>query len=101
MKIHMTDMVAKWYEEELDLVKGDHVRFFARYGGTSTLQSGFSLGIQKEEPINEGASLDKNGIRYFIEESDLWYFDSHDLYINMSPNTNEPEFDYKKEETEE
>ena len=94
MKITLSEDAAKWYEQELNLQKGDHVRIFVRYGGNSTIQTGFSLGIQVEEPMSVGTAITKNGINYFIEEADLWYFDSKDLMIQMDHALNEPAFSY-------
>jgi len=94
MKITLSDDVAKWYEQELALKKGDYVRFFVRYGGNSTIQTGFSLGVQIDEPISVGTAITLNGINYYIEETDLWYFDSKELYIQMDQALNEPVFSY-------
>lgn len=79
MNMKVTKGALDWYKEELDLETGDHVRFFVRYGGCSNVQKGFSLGILKDRPMNIGTSTEVEGITFFIEESDLWYFDNHDL----------------------
>ncbi|MEH7393270.1 HesB/YadR/YfhF family protein [Bacillus sp. JJ1474] len=94
MKIHISDEAAAWYEDEMFLNKGDYVRFFARYGGCSTVQQGFSLGISKDEPVNAGAETTKNGITYFIEEKDIWYFDNHDLHVEYNNKAKEPDYKY-------
>ncbi|MBM7691381.1 uncharacterized protein YneR [Peribacillus deserti] len=94
MEIKISDEAVKWYTEEMNLKQGGFVRFMARYGGCSTVQSGFSLGLSNDEPINLGASAVKNGITFFVEESDLWYFDNHDLIINFNERFNEPEISY-------
>ncbi|MFS0782123.1 HesB/YadR/YfhF family protein [Bacillus sp. 1P06AnD] len=95
MKIYITDQAAQWYQEELDLEKGDSVRFFARYGGESTIQAAFSLGISPEQPENAVVSVEKNGMLYFIDESDLWYFDNKDLYVDFSTEKDEPTYTVK------
>ncbi|MFC5734472.1 HesB/YadR/YfhF family protein [Cytobacillus gottheilii] len=94
MNIQVSDTAAQWYIKEMDLSKGDYVRFFARYGGCSTVQQGFSLGISNEEPYNTGASIEKDGITYFIEEKDLWYFDQHDLKVDYDEGADEPIYQY-------
>ncbi|KAB7671117.1 HesB/YadR/YfhF family protein [Bacillus sp. B1-b2] len=94
MKIIISDKAAEWYKEEMLLQAGAYVRFFARYGGCSTVQQGFSLGISSEEPVNIGVSIEKNGIHYYIEEKDLWYFDDQDLYADFNEVANEPEYHY-------
>ena len=92
MKIMIQPKALAWYKEELDLHEGDFVRFFARYGGCSTVQKGFSLGINKEQPIHIGAKTELNGITFFIEENDLWYFDEHNLMVDFDEQMNEPIF---------
>ncbi|MDN3015934.1 HesB/YadR/YfhF family protein [Paenibacillus sp. BSR1-1] len=96
MKIHISKEAAAWYIEELNINNGDFVRFFVRYGGCSTVQSGFSLGVSTEEPVDIGAAANLDGITFYIEEKDLWYFDNHDLVINFHSDYEEPVFEYKK-----
>jgi len=92
MKIIVQPKALNWYVEELDLREGDFVRFFARYGGCSTVQKGFSLGLAKEPPLNIGAKSEINGVTFFIEENDLWYFDNNNLTVDFDEQLNEPIF---------
>ncbi|MTH51849.1 hypothetical protein GKZ89_00410 [Bacillus mangrovi] len=96
MKIKMNDDAAKWYKDELHLDAGDSVRFFVRYGGSSTIQKGFSLGVVQENKEEAGASAEACGIEFFVSEQDLWYFDGNDLLIKFDEDNNEPVFDYEK-----
>jgi uncharacterized protein YneR len=95
MNIIVNDRAADWYKEEMLLNKGDYVRFFARYGGCSTVQQGFSLGVSSEVPHQIGFEVVKDDIHYYIEEKDLWYFDGKDLYIDFNEQVNEPVFRYE------
>jgi len=96
MKLTISDQAAKWYIDELGLQEGSHLRFYVRYGGHSTVQSGFSLGIMQEEPENAAAATTMNEINFYVEEKDLWYFDDHDLLITFNEKLTEPEFQYEK-----
>ncbi|WP_040208949.1 HesB/YadR/YfhF family protein [Neobacillus jeddahensis] len=96
MNIQITSEAAAWYREELSLTNGDFLRFFVRYGGCSTVQSGFSLGIAQEEPVDIGVKTVQNEITFYIEEKDLWYFDDHDLIIEYQSDYDEPVFQYKQ-----
>lgn len=96
MKIHISNEAAEWYKDELVLQNGDFVRFFARYGGISTVQQGFSLGLSNEKPEDVGVKQEVNGVTYFIEDRDLWYFDENDLYIDFNAKYLEPEFRISK-----
>lgn len=92
MKIHISNEAADWYKDELYLKQGDFVRFFARYGGISTVQQGFSLGLSTEKPEDIGAQQVIDGVTFFIEDKDIWYFDDKDLYIDFNAEDAEPEF---------
>ncbi|MGG0413911.1 HesB/YadR/YfhF family protein [Peribacillus simplex] len=96
MKLTISDQAAKWYIDELGLQEGSHLRFYVRYGGHSTVQSGFSLGIMQEEPETAAAVTTMNEIKFYVEEKDLWYFDDHDLLITFNEKLTEPEFHYEK-----
>ena len=81
MNITISNDAIKWFQNEMEVVAGDTIRFFARYGGNSTIHSGYSLGVTKEKPIDIGESITINDVVYFINETDLWYFKDYDLNV--------------------
>lgn len=97
MELKISDQAAKWYIDELELPEGAFLRFYARYGGTSTIQNGFSLGIIQEDPEAIAAAHIMDTITFYVEEKDAWYFDDHDLLITFNEKSAEPEFHYKRE----
>ncbi|MFJ7747919.1 HesB/YadR/YfhF family protein [Peribacillus sp. NPDC097295] len=97
MELKVSDQASEWYIDELELPEGAYLRFYARYGGTSTVQNGFSLGIMQEEPEAIAAAHTIGTITYYVEEKDAWYFDDHDLVITLNEKSGEPEFHYKRE----
>ncbi|WP_071395048.1 HesB/YadR/YfhF family protein [Bacillus tuaregi] len=96
MNISVSNEALEWYMNELDLKEGDFIRFYARYGGSSQIQKGFSLGISTESPDIFGTKVTINGITFYIEEKDLWYFDGHNLEIEYNSVLKEPEFRFSK-----
>lgn len=94
MEIKVTSEATKWYEQELDVSEGDSIRFFVRYGGVGGRIPGFSLGINLEEPTSVHTSTSINGITYFIEEMDAWYFDGNNLTVQLDKTLQEPQFRY-------
>jgi uncharacterized protein YneR len=97
MKLEISESALAWFKDELGLADGDKVKFFVKYGGSSPVQPGFSLGISpRETPRHIGVSTTAGGILFFIEEDDLWYFDKHDLYVQYNEQHDELEFMYKK-----
>ncbi|AKO93636.1 MULTISPECIES: HesB/YadR/YfhF family protein [Priestia] len=96
MKLTVSEEAANWYKEALHIDNGSKVRFFVRYGGCSTVQKGFSLGVKSDDPLKIGASDEQNGITFFIEDEDLWFFDEHDVSVTLDEQGEEPLFHYNK-----
>ncbi|KAB7708224.1 hypothetical protein F9802_05860 [Bacillus aerolatus] len=96
MNIQLEPKALSWFKDEMDVSPGHFVRFYVRYGGSSPLHQGFSLGVNKEEPIDIGAKNESDGAVYFVEQNDLWFFDGHDLLVKYNEKLDEPEYEYVK-----
>jgi uncharacterized protein YneR len=79
----------------MDVKEGDSIRFFARLGGCSTVQSGFSLGMTKEKPRSAGISSVLEGITFFMEQEDLWYLNDQNLIVDYDEAAGELQFRYE------
>ena len=96
MKIVLSNDAMDWFKEEMETISGEYIRFYARYGGSSALHEGFSLGVTKEEPMELSVELIVDNIHFYIEDRDIWYFDNHDLHVNVDPKLKELTYSYKK-----
>ncbi|WP_088105294.1 HesB/YadR/YfhF family protein [Halalkalibacter urbisdiaboli] len=98
MKIEITKPALAWFKQEFDLQgKGEEtIRFYARLGGCASIQTGFSLGISQDTPSTIGVSQEMEGILFFIEQEDLWFFKQYDLKVKFSRKRNEIEFVYEE-----
>ncbi|RHW42148.1 hypothetical protein D1B31_05795 [Neobacillus notoginsengisoli] len=94
MNLQVNDTAAQWYKEEMELKAGTFIRFYVRYGGFSQLQSGFSLGVSVEEPVDPAVTAESEGLIFYIEEKDLWYFDERDVEVVLDKKSNEPIFNH-------
>jgi uncharacterized protein YneR len=96
MNIHISEEALAWFKDEMLVEEGEQVRFYVRYGGSSPLHDGFSLGVNKDEPVDAGERIEIDKREFFIEEGDLWFFDGHDLYVEFDEKLQEPSYEYKK-----
>lgn len=96
MQINISDDAFNWFKEEMEVTAGEAVRFFVRYGGSSKLQPGFSLGVTKDQPNEAAVQVQQDHVTYFIEQSDVWYFDGHNLQVSVNDNLKELDYSYKK-----
>ena len=88
MNIALTDEALQWFKQEMEVESGDTIRFYARYGGSSPFHEGFSLGMTREEPI-------AIGVIYYIDEKDLWFFNDHNLHVDVDASKDELQYDYR------
>lgn len=96
MKIVISEEALSWFKNEMEVQHGDYIRFYARYGGSSPFHEAFSLGLNREQPHDIGVETVIDGIHFFIEKADEWFFNNHDLHVSINPETDELKYDYKK-----
>jgi uncharacterized protein YneR len=96
MEIVISDAALEWFKSDIGLTAGDQLRFYSKIYGNSPVQQGYSLAFAKEDPINIAVSTELEGILFFIEDNDLWYFDGHDLYVDYHKKEDELEYKYVK-----
>lgn len=92
----ITDKAFTWFKDELNLEAGDNVQFFVRYGGFGQFQSGFSLGIAEKAPDEPAVSTDKEGVTFYVETKDEWYFDGKSFQVNYSDDKGEITYDHEE-----
>lgn len=99
MEITINPQAAKWFKEEVGLKDGFGIRFKSRIYGSSPINDGFSIGIEPDVPLNPIASTKvENGIMFFIEENDEWFFNGYDLYVDFDEKLREPKYIYNLRE---
>ncbi|MFJ7839006.1 hypothetical protein FC756_15545 [Lysinibacillus mangiferihumi] len=96
MNIALTAQALQWFKNEMEVEKGDSIRFYARYGGSSPFHEGFSLGMTREEPIEIGVQTVVDDVTYYIDEKDLWFFNDYNLHVDVDEQLHELKYDYKK-----
>lgn len=95
MNIIITDDAFNWFKKEMDIEHGDFIRFYARYGGSSPFHEAFSLGMNRETPLDIGVETIRDGVHFYIEKDDEWFFNNHDLYVNVDHKLDELVYEYK------
>lgn len=95
MKIEISEEAAEWYKKELQLSDGNFLRFFPRYGGVGGNIPGFSIGINTNKPIDLQTKTVFQGITFYIEKEDEWYFEDKNLIIEYDATLKEPRFSYE------
>ena len=53
---------------------------------------GLSLGIRKDDPAHPAVQIQEEGINFFIEGDDEWFFDGHNLSVTLNEGDDFPIF---------
>lgn len=97
MKIEVSEKALRWFKEEVGLEKGKKVRFYTKIYGTSPVQEGYSLAFTIDQDSNDAVvQTELDGITFFVGESDQWFFNGHDLYVEYNEKLDEVEYKYIK-----
>ena len=96
MEIIIQEQAYQWFKKEMDIEAGDTVRFYARYGGSSPFHEAFSLGMNREQPHTIGVQTKIDGVVFYIEQDDLWFFNEHSLVVSIDEKLNELQKKKKK-----
>lgn len=90
MKLTITEEAANWFIEELNLNKGDSIKFFGKVYGP---HGGFSIAMDKVEPSRPFHTEEVKGINFYVEKNDAWFFDNADLSITFNEDLKEPHYE--------
>lgn len=95
MHISISQAAIEWFKDEVELTAGMKVKFFAKIYGTSPIQPGFALGFTVDNtPINKAVHTIVEGIEFYVEEGDVWFFNGHNLHVDYDEAIDELVFAY-------
>lgn len=80
MHVTISKEAAILYKKEMALQDGDSLRLYVRIGGVGS--GGFSVGVMKDKPNQSSYIVEQEGIIFFIEEDDFWYFNGMAIDYN-------------------
>jgi uncharacterized protein YneR len=83
MKINVTDEALQFFKDEMEVEAGQTVRLFAKYGGSTDLTHGFSVGVITEDIDNAAVETKADGIRFVVAEQDEWLFQGQDVNVEI------------------
>ncbi|MEY8446038.1 HesB/YadR/YfhF family protein [Enterococcus ratti] len=96
MELSVTENARKWFEEELSIPEHYGIRFFGKVYGKTEVHDGFSIGMSVEQPEQPIKTKIIDGLLFFIEGADEWFFKGYDLIVDYDATLNEPMYHFKE-----
>lgn len=98
MKLFVEEKCAQWFGEEIGFRPQAGIRFKTKIYASSPIMEGFGIAIESVEPQAPIAQYQaENGLLFFVEEQDAWFFQDYDLEVHLDSHFKEPVYTYLKE----
>ncbi|MBV7508146.1 hypothetical protein KW850_23280 [Bacillus sp. sid0103] len=89
MFMFVDEKAATWFTKEFAINKPFFIRMFPQYAGFGIKHKGFSLAFSAESPVHVGYSYEINGITFFVEVNDVWFFEDTEVTLTIDENLDE------------
>ena len=94
MKLTITPKAQEWFKREIELGDNQGIKFYGKVYGKTQVHDGFSVGMSVDIPENPLIEEDVNGMTFFVEEADEWFFKGYDLVVDYDTELNEPKYEF-------
>ncbi|ALS01651.1 iron-sulfur cluster biosynthesis protein [Enterococcus silesiacus] len=94
MKLTITPRAQQWFKDEVGVTSDSGIRFYGKIYGKTDVHEGFSIAMSVEAPDQPLVKEVIDGITYFIEETDDWFFKGYDLLVDYDEETDEPKYKF-------
>ena len=94
MKLTITPKALEWFKREIDLEKEMGIRFFGKVYGKTQVHDGFSIGMSVDRPEHPLVEETVDGLLFFVEETDDWFFKGYDLNVDYNEKLDEPKYEF-------
>lgn len=96
MFISIDERAASWFNKEFEIDKPFTIRMYPQYAGFGEKNKGYSLAFSVESPTNAGYTKDINGITFYVEGNDVWFFENTETYLSVNDLSEEILVTYKE-----
>ncbi|MFD0829020.1 HesB/YadR/YfhF family protein [Neobacillus sp. M.A.Huq-85] len=97
MFITIDEKAASWFTKEFEMNKPFSIRMFPQYAGFGQKHKGYSLAFSAEIPANAGYSKEVNGITFFIEGNDVWFFEDTQTLLSVDDRLEELQVSFREQ----
>ncbi|MEH7072473.1 HesB/YadR/YfhF family protein [Neobacillus drentensis] len=83
MFVSIDKSAVAWFTKEFEFNKPFSIRMFPQYDGFGKMHKGYSLGFSIETPANIGYTHEVDGINFFVEANDVWFFEDTETNLTV------------------
>jgi uncharacterized protein YneR len=84
MIISIDERAFAWFTKEFEMKESLSIRMFPQYAGFGQKNKEFCLGFSAEMPTNANYKQEINGVTFYFEENDAWFFNETETYLSIN-----------------
>nr|WP_263328455.1 hypothetical protein [Neobacillus sp. Marseille-Q6967] len=96
MFISIDEKAASWFTKEFEFTKPLAIRMYPQYSGFGEKHKGYMLAFSAETPTNAEFTQKINGITFYVEGNDIWFFEDTETYLSVNSPLDEIQITYKE-----
>ncbi|MED4227591.1 hypothetical protein [Neobacillus cucumis] len=96
MFISIDEKAASWFTKEFENSYPIGIRLYPQYAGFGEKNKGFSLAFSAEQPANIGYAQKMNGITFYVDENDTWFFEETETYLSFNEDMKEIQISFRE-----
>ncbi|MGX7181371.1 HesB/YadR/YfhF family protein [Enterococcus pallens] len=96
MKLTVTPAAQKWFKEEIVVSEGQGIKFYGKVYGKTQVHDGFSVGMSVDTPEKPLITEKVDGMLFFVEEADEWFFKRYNLIVDYDSDLDEPKYEFSE-----
>lgn len=101
MELKITPRAQEWFKQELQVSPGMGIRFYGKVYGNTNVHEGFSVGMSVDTPEKPLVQTEVDGLNYYVEENDDWFFSEYNLLVDYDEVLDEPTYLFEKNDKNE
>lgn len=85
MFISIDENAFSWFTKEFESSTPFSIRMYPQYAGFGEKHKGYSLAFSVEAPTDARFREEINGITFFVEDNDVWFFEDTETHLSLDP----------------
>ncbi|WP_159723067.1 HesB/YadR/YfhF family protein [Enterococcus sp. CSURQ0835] len=94
MKLTMKPEALAWFKREIEVGPKQGIKFYGKVYGKTQVHDGFSVGMAVDVPEQPLIEETEDGLLFFIEQADEWFFKGYDLVVAYDEKLAEPKYKF-------
>jgi uncharacterized protein YneR len=97
MFLSLDEKAFSWFSDEFEIKAPLSIRLYPQYAGFGQKHKGYTLAFSAEVPTDVSFLKEMNGVIFYVEESDRWFFENTKTILSYDEGIREISIKYEED----